>query len=126
MLKSRKQERIMLQRSPDLEALTATTQIGSVDVKGSSIRKKLAQLTNREDRASERALDFYRDIGKSEVDADRLAWADIQKGFPGSRVTTAQSSDWNERPGLFTGAVNGVKGECQVAVEGLTDSQVDK
>jgi len=50
MLKSRKQERIMLQRSPDLEALTATTQIGSVDVKGSSIKKKSAQLTTQEDR----------------------------------------------------------------------------
>jgi hypothetical protein len=72
----------MLQRSPDLEALTETTQIGSVDVKGSSIKKKLAQLTTQEDRASERALDFYRYIGKSEVDADRLAWSDIQKGFP--------------------------------------------
>jgi len=46
------------------------------------MKKKLAQLTTEEDRARERALDFYRYVGKSEVDADRLAWADIQKGFP--------------------------------------------
>ena len=61
---------------------TATVQIGTVDVKVSSIKKKLAQLTTEEERARERALDFYRYIGKSEVDADRLSWADIQKGFP--------------------------------------------
>src|SRR5689334_6583490 len=115
MLKKHKQERrITPQQSPDMEALPATTQIESVDVKGSLIKKKLAQLTTEEDRARERALDFYRYIGKSEVDADRLAWADIRKDSPGSRVTTAQSSDWNERPGLFTGAVNGFKREYPV------------
>jgi len=46
------------------------------------MKTTLAQLTTEEERARERALDFYRYVGKSEVDADRLAWADIQKGFP--------------------------------------------
>ena len=83
MLKRHKQERrIMPEQLPDIEAPPATTQIGSVDVKSSSIKKTLAHLTTEEDRGRERALDFYRYIGKSEVDADRLAWADIQKGFP--------------------------------------------
>jgi len=72
----------MPQQSRDIEALPATAQIGTVNLKGNSIKKTLAQLTSEEDRARERALDFYRFIGKGEVDADRLAGADIQKGFP--------------------------------------------
>jgi hypothetical protein len=44
--------------------------------------KKPSQLTTPEERAREKALDFYRYIGKSEEDASRLAWADIQKEFP--------------------------------------------
>jgi hypothetical protein len=47
-----------------------------------SLRKNLARLTVEEDRAREKALDFYRYIGKSEAEADRLAWADIEKVFP--------------------------------------------
>jgi len=46
------------------------------------MKKTLAHLTTEEERARQRALDFYRYVGKSEVDADRLVWADIQKGFP--------------------------------------------
>ena len=84
MLKKRKQERrITPEQLPGMEAhFTAAVQIGTGDVKVSSMKKKLAQLTTEEERARERALDFYRYVGKSEVDADRLAWADIQKGFP--------------------------------------------
>ena len=48
----------------------------------SSLKKKLAQLTVEEDRAREKAVDFYRYVGKSEVEAERLAWADIEKAFP--------------------------------------------
>ena len=48
----------------------------------SSLEKKLTQLTVEEDRAREKAVDFYRYVGKSEVEADRLAWADIEKAFP--------------------------------------------
>ena len=48
----------------------------------SSLEKKRTQLTVEEDRAREKAVDFYRYIGKSEVEADRLAWADIEKAFP--------------------------------------------
>jgi hypothetical protein len=44
--------------------------------------RKPAQLTAAEDRAREKAIDFYRYIGKSEAEADRLAWEDIQKAFP--------------------------------------------
>jgi len=47
-----------------------------------AMNKKLAQLTVEEERAKEKAMDFYRYTGKSEVEADRLAWADIQKQFP--------------------------------------------
>ena len=89
------------------------------------MKKTLAHLTTEEERARERALDFYRYVGKSEVDADRLAWADIQKGFPRSRVTTAQSSDRKRMPGLFTGAVVR-KTRVSGALQGLTDSRVDE
>lgn len=44
--------------------------------------KKPPQLTAEEERAREKALDFYRYTGKSEEDARRLSWADIQKQFP--------------------------------------------
>jgi hypothetical protein len=46
------------------------------------MNKKFAQLTVEEERARERAIDFYRYVGKTEVEAIRLAWADIQKAFP--------------------------------------------
>lgn len=53
---------------------------------GSSIRgvmdKKLAQLTAEEERSMEKAIDFYRYTGKTEAEAGRLAWRDIQKEFP--------------------------------------------
>ena len=45
-------------------------------------RNKLAQLTVEEDHAREKATDFYRYVGKSDAEADRLAWADIEKVFP--------------------------------------------
>jgi hypothetical protein len=47
-----------------------------------TLTKKLTQLTVEEDRARERAVDFYRYVGKSDVEAERLAWADIEKVFP--------------------------------------------
>ena len=43
---------------------------------------KVTELTAQEERAREKALDFYRYTGKSEEDASRLAWADVQKEFP--------------------------------------------
>jgi hypothetical protein len=48
----------------------------------SSLTKKVTQLTVEEDRAREKAVDFYRYVGKSEAEADRLAWADLEKAFP--------------------------------------------
>jgi hypothetical protein len=48
----------------------------------SSGKKNLAQLTAEEESAREKAIDFYRYVGKSEADVDRLAWADVQKAFP--------------------------------------------
>ena len=84
MLKKRKQERrITPQQSPDTEAhLLRPPRLEPLSSDSSSMKTTLAQLTTEEERARERALDFYRYVGKSEVDADRLAWADIQKGFP--------------------------------------------
>ena len=46
------------------------------------MNKKFAQLTVEEERERERAIDFYRYIGKTDMEAVRLAWADIQKAFP--------------------------------------------
>jgi len=46
------------------------------------MNKKFGQLTVEEERARERAIDFYRYIGKTDLEAIRLAWADIQKTFP--------------------------------------------
>jgi len=46
------------------------------------MNKKFAQLTVEEERARERAIDFYRYVGKSDTEANRLAWADVQKAFP--------------------------------------------
>jgi hypothetical protein len=43
--------------------------------------KKKAHLTDEEERAREKAMDFYRYVGKSEVEADRLACEDIKKEF---------------------------------------------
>jgi len=40
------------------------------------------QLTIEEEREREKAMDFYRYVGKSEVEANRLAWEDIQREFP--------------------------------------------
>ncbi len=84
MLKRRRKERrITSQQLPHMEAhLLRPPRLEPLSLDSSSMKKKLAQLTTEEDRARERALDFYRYVGKSEVDADRLAWADIQKGFP--------------------------------------------
>lgn len=46
------------------------------------MNKKLAQLTPEEEQARERAVDFYRYVGKTDGEATRLAWADVQKAFP--------------------------------------------
>lgn len=44
--------------------------------------KNITQLTFEEQRAREKALDFYRFVGKKEAEAQRLASADVQKAFP--------------------------------------------
>lgn len=46
------------------------------------MKKEPAQLTVEEEQAKEKAIDFYRYIGKTDVEATRLAWADVQKAFP--------------------------------------------
>ncbi|HWY68915.1 MAG TPA: hypothetical protein VNX88_09635 [Terriglobales bacterium] len=46
------------------------------------MNKKLAQLTVEEERAKQKAIDFYRYVGKSEAETIRLAWTDVQKAFP--------------------------------------------
>ena len=50
------------------------------------MNKEPAQLTVEEEQAREKAIDFYRYIGKTDAEAMRLAWADIQKAFPRLRV----------------------------------------
>ena len=50
------------------------------------MNKKFAQLTVEEERAREKAIDFYRYVGKTETEAIRLAWADIQKAVPRLRA----------------------------------------
>ena len=50
------------------------------------MKKELAQLTAEEERARERAMDFYLYIGKTDAEATRLAWTDLQKAFPRLRV----------------------------------------
>ena len=44
--------------------------------------RNLLQLTVEEKRAREKAVDFYRYVGKTEAEAQRLAWADVRKEFP--------------------------------------------
>jgi len=51
-----------------------------------NMKKKPVQLTAEEERAREKAIDFYRYIGKTDEDAARLAWADIQKAVPRLRA----------------------------------------
>ena len=47
-----------------------------------NMKKRPVQVTAEEEQAREKAMDFYRYIGKTDKDAMRLAWADVQKAFP--------------------------------------------
>ena len=49
---------------------------------GASMNKEPARLTVEEEQAREKAIDFYRYVGKTDAEAMRLAWADLQKAFP--------------------------------------------
>lgn len=44
--------------------------------------KKGTQLTAEEERMRDRAMEFYRFIGKTEVEATRRALEDVEKAFP--------------------------------------------
>ena len=50
------------------------------------MNKEPAQLTVEEEQAREKAIDFYRYVGKTDAEAMRLAWADLQKAFPRLKV----------------------------------------
>ena len=50
------------------------------------MKKRPVQLTVEEESAREKAMDFYRYVGKTDVEATRLAWADLQKTFPRLRA----------------------------------------
>ena len=50
------------------------------------MKKRPVQLTVEEESAREKAMDFYRYVGKTGVEATRLAWADLQKTFPRLRA----------------------------------------
>ena len=54
------------------------------------MNKGAAQLTVEEERARDRAMDFYRFIGKTEAEAMRLAWEDVEKAFPRLRARHGQ------------------------------------
>lgn len=56
------------------------------------MNKKPAQLTLEEEQAREKAMDFYRYIGKTDVEATRLAWQDVQKAFPRLREYDIEKS----------------------------------
>jgi len=55
-----------------------------------SLMQKRTQLTAEEERARDRAMDFYRFIGKTELEAMRLAWEDVEKAFPRLRAGDSQ------------------------------------
>ena len=55
-----------------------------------SLMQKRTQLTAEEERARDRAMDFYRFIGKTELEAMRLAWEDVEKAFPRLRACDSQ------------------------------------
>lgn len=57
------------------------------------MNKKLEQLTVEEERAREKAIDFYRYVGKTEVEVARLAWVDVQKAFPRLREYDLENDD---------------------------------
>jgi hypothetical protein len=61
-----------------------------------SMKPEQAQLTAEEQRAREKALDFYLYIGKTDVEASRLAWADVQKEFPRLRNDRARGAATTE------------------------------
>ncbi len=44
--------------------------------------KHLVHLTVDEAKARDRAIDFYRYLGKSDADVNQLAWIDVQLAFP--------------------------------------------
>jgi len=56
------------------------------------MKQEQALLTAEEKRAREKALDFYLYIGKTDVEASRLAWADVQKEFPRLRNDAARGA----------------------------------
>jgi len=59
---------------------------GPMNIVDMKKKKTLVQLTVEEERAREKAMDFYLYVGKTDADATRLAWADIQKAFPRLRA----------------------------------------
>jgi hypothetical protein len=60
------------------------------------MKQEQAQLTAEEQRAREKSMDFYLYVGKSDVEASRLAWADVQKEFPRLRNDRASSAGATE------------------------------
>jgi hypothetical protein len=56
------------------------------------MKQEQAQLTAEEERAREKSMDFYLYVGKSDVEASRLAWADILREFPRLRNDRARGA----------------------------------
>lgn len=58
------------------------------------VAANLARLTDEEQRANDRAVDFYRYVGKPGSEALSLAWTDVQLAFPRlQQYDAAQPSD---------------------------------
>lgn len=55
-----------------------------------SQNKNPVQLTLEEERAREKAIDFYCYVGKTDAEARRLAWEDVQKAFPRLRASASE------------------------------------
>src|SRR5262249_32183193 len=79
-----------LRRKEQLEAAGHTVRM-VVSAKGTKAENysvytrqnpKRAKLTPAEDRAWRKAFQFHVDAGKSDAQADRLAWRDVKKEFP--------------------------------------------
>jgi hypothetical protein len=67
-----------------------TSVIAALNAYEKSLMQKRTQLTAEEERARARAMDFYRFIGKTELEAMRLAWEDVEKAFPRLRACDGQ------------------------------------
>lgn len=73
--------RVNQQGNPNTHATAAPGDKGPA-LRGNVVAAGLAHLSEEERHASERALDFYRYVGKPESEVASLAWSDLQLAYP--------------------------------------------